>query len=153
MSLIFFHLGSEAEHCDKFPQYFELEDGWDRCLLCDKIATQANLNTQRHQGGFERPDQYGMPPHDGNMLWPRGDDTRWKCLKATEDNSVMTVEKAEAIRNPTAQTKAKEKSGTDRYMQQFVPKKETKQKHKKKLRRRNRSCTCGPFSTIQMTTP
>jgi hypothetical protein len=115
----FFLLGSEAKHCDKFPQYLELEDGWHRCLICDKMPTQAHLNTR------------SMPPHDGSMPWPRDDDTRWKCLKATEDNSYMTVEKAEAIQNPTAQAtpkeKVKEKPGTDRYMQQFVPKLEAKQ--------------------------
>ena len=44
------------------------------------------------------------------MPWPRDDATRWRCLEATADNSVMTVEKAEAIRNPTAQAKPKEKA-------------------------------------------
>ena len=120
-----FTLGSEAQHCDKFPQYFELDGGWHRCLICDKMATQAHLNTKRHQKAFERPDQYGMPPHDASMPWPRDDDTRWMCLKVTQDNSYMTVEKAEAIRYPPKED-SKEKPGPDRYMKQFAPKKEDK---------------------------
>jgi hypothetical protein len=118
----FFLLGSEAKHCDEFPQYFELEDGWHRCLICDKMATQAHLNTRRHQGRFERPEQYGMVPHDASMPWPRDDETRWKCLKATEDNSSMTLGKAEAILNPTKE-KVKEKPVVDKYMEQLRPQK------------------------------
>ena len=124
-----FTLGSEAQHCDKFPQYFELDGGWHRCLICDKMATQAHLNTKRHQKAFERPDQYGMPPHDASMPWPRDDDTRWMCLKVTQDNSYMTVEKAEAIRYPPKED-SKEKPGPDRYMKQFAPKKEAKKEAK-----------------------
>ena len=98
-----FHLGSEAKHCDAFPQYFVPEDGYHRCMLCNKMATQAHLNQRRHQSRFERPDFCDLAPHGDSMPWPREDDIRWKCLKAMEDNSAMTLEKAEAILNPIAQ--------------------------------------------------
>ena len=46
-------------------------------------------------------------------------------MKVTQDNSYMTVEKAEAIRYPPKQD-SKEKPDPDRYMKQFAPKKEDK---------------------------
>ena len=87
-------------------------------MLCDKMATQAHLNTRRHQYGFERPEQYGRVPHDARMPLPRDDDIRWRCQKAMEDNSYMTLEKAEAILNERAKAKGNVK-GQPR--QQVVP--------------------------------
>ena len=76
-----FHLlGGEAKHCKKYPRIFtfESENATFRCGLCNKLATQAHINSEGHKYRFEYPSYYGHQNHDDDVPLPRDPETRKK---------------------------------------------------------------------------